>query len=200
MPKGVPVQVRFSASIKDCSSKDSPFFYLKTVITRKCGSDAAQVAYMIAVFVNSYPIILGSIIGLLFLKKISTAMEDIIQTAAGIVTLILGIQMAFKYQNVIYLALSLIIGGMIGTALDIDGHILKLGQLIERLVERSKVKGAEHACSAAGKAASCEVAGASSAGTSSAVTEQTGAALPQKKNFAYAFLNASVLFCVGAMA
>ena len=181
MPKGVPVQVRFSASIKDCSSKDSPFFYLKTFITRKCGSDAAQVAGMIAVFVNCGAIILGSIIGLLFSKKISTAMEDIIQTAAGIVTLILGIQMAFKYQNVIYLALSLIIGGMIGTALDIDGHILKLGQLIERLVERSKVKGKSEKINYKSEAVA-------------------GQALPQKKNFAYAFLNASVLFCVGAMA
>lgn len=133
---------------------------------------------MIAVFVNCGAIILGSIIGLLFSKKISTAMDDIIQTAAGIVTLILGIQMAFKYQNVIYLALALIIGGIIGTALDIDGQILKLGKLLERLVERNKGKGMKQG----------------------ATGVSTGAALPEKKNFAYAFLNASVLFCVGAMA
>ena len=95
---------------------------------------------MIAVFVNCGAIILGSIIGILFAKKISTAMEDIIQTAAGIVTVILGIQMAFKYQNVIYLALALIIGGIIGTALDIDGQILKLGIAIGNKVKGKRVK------------------------------------------------------------
>jgi len=132
---------------------------------------------MVAVFVNCGAIILGSIIGLLFSKKISTAMDDIIQTAAGIVTLILGIQMAFKYQNVIYLALALIIGGIIGTALDIDGQILKFGKFLERVVFRSK-------SSAAAKEA----------------PEAAAALAEPKKNFAYAFLNSSVLFCVGAMA
>lgn len=132
---------------------------------------------MIAVFVNCGAIILGSIIGILFAKKISTAMEDIIQTAAGIVTVILGIQMAFKYQNVIYLALALIIGGIIGTALDIDGQILKLGIAIGNKVKGKRVKGKVEEEKA-----------------------EEGKSIGTNKNFAYAFLNASVLFCVGAMA
>jgi len=31
----------------------------------------------------------------------------------------MGVQMAFKYQNVVYLALALIFGGIVGTTLDI---------------------------------------------------------------------------------
>lgn len=144
---------------------------------------------MIAVFVNCGAIILGSIIGILFAKKISTAMEDIIQTAAGIVTVILGIQMAFKYQNVIYLALALIIGGIIGTALDIDGQILKLGIAIGNKVKggRDKVKGESV------KVKVEEGKGEEGKG-------EDGKSIGNNKNFAYAFLNASVLFCVGAMA
>ena len=132
---------------------------------------------MIATIVNCIAIIVGSIFGLLFSKKISDQMEDSIMTAAGIVTSVLAIQMAFKYQNVIYLTLSLIMGGMIGTALDIDGKILILGKLLERLVYGKKTKAPE---------------------TNS---QQINSSLERKtNNFAYAFLNASVLFCVGAMA
>src|SRR5574344_2844792 len=94
---------------------------------------------MIAVFVNCAAVILGSLIGILFSKKISKNMEDTIQTGAGIVVFILGIQMAFKYQNIIYLTLAMIIGGIIGMALDIDGHILKLGRFLEKVFYHKNV-------------------------------------------------------------
>lgn len=118
---------------------------------------------MIAVFVNCAAIIAGSIIGLLCARKMTESLSDIIQTGAGIVVVIIGLQMAFKYQSIVYLALSLIIGGLLGTWWDIDGRILKFGGFLQRLVYRHKDQ-------------------------------------PDGKNFAYAFLNASVLFCVGAMA
>lgn len=129
---------------------------------------------MIAVFVNCGAIIAGALIGVLFARKISAELSGIIQTAAGTVTLILGIQMAFKYQNVVYLALALIIGGILGTWWDIDGKILSLGKLLERVMYRKNVNG------------------------KSSQTETDSSAA--KPSFAYAFLNASVLFCVGAMA
>jgi len=120
---------------------------------------------MIAVFVNCAAIIAGSVIGLLCAKKMTAALSDVIQTAAGIVVVIIGLQMAFKYQSIVYLALSLIIGGLLGTWWNIDGKILGFGSLLERLVYRNRAPAAEEG----------------------------------GKNFAYAFLNSSVLFCVGAM-
>lgn len=128
---------------------------------------------MLAVFVNCGAIILGSIIGLLFSKKFSEELSDMISTAAGIVTLVLGIQMAFKYDNIIYLALSLIGGGIAGYALDIDGAILKFGKKLSVLVFGKNREESESA--------------------------DTGK-MTQNQKFAYAFLNSSVLFCVGAMA
>jgi len=120
---------------------------------------------MLAVFVNCGTILLGSIIGLLFARKISEKITDSIQMACGVVSFTMGIQMAFKHQNVVYLALALILGGILGTALDIDGKILKFGGWLGKFTGQSK-------------------------------QDAEGG----KKNFAYAFLNASVLFCVGAMA
>lgn len=75
---------------------------------------------MLAVFVNCGAIILGSIIGLLFSKKFTEELSEMIQTAAGVITLVLGIQMAFKYDNIVYMALSLIIGGVLGYIMNID--------------------------------------------------------------------------------
>ena len=121
---------------------------------------------MIAVLVNCIAVIAGSFIGLLFSKKFTDELSDMIQTAAGVVTVVIGIQMAFKYDSIVYLTLSLIIGGMLGYLINIDGAILKLGTKLERLTRRK----------------------------SSEITQEDS-----RKKFSYAFLNASVLFCVGAM-
>ena len=88
---------------------------------------------MIAVFVNCATILAGSIIGLLFAKKIPQKVTDAIQLACGLVSFIMGVQMSFRYQNVVYLALALICGGIIGTLLDIDGKILQFGKFLERI-------------------------------------------------------------------
>ena len=122
---------------------------------------------MLAVFVNCAAVIAGSILGLLLKSRFTEKYSESIQTAAGVVTVVMGIQMAFKYQNVVYLALSLIMGGLLGTLWDIDGKILALGGWLEKFVYRGK---------------------------NSSETEKTSSS----QNFAYAFLNASVL-CVGAM-
>lgn len=142
---------------------------------------------MLAVFVNCAAIVAGSVIGLLFAKKIPQKITDSIQTACGLVSFVMGVQMAFKYQNVVYLALALIFGGIVGTALDIDGKILKVGRFLERVF----LKKPEAAAPAVSRAPT------DSSATESAAEFSAGK--PQK-NFAYAFLNASVLFCVGAMA
>lgn len=123
---------------------------------------------MLAVFVNCAAIVFGSIIGLVVAGRMSKKMEDVIQTGAGFITLVIGLQMAFKYENICFLTLAVIAGGIVGTVIDLDGKILSLGKLLECFVPQKK------SCSE-----NC---------------------IEPNKNFAYAFLNASVLFCVGAMA
>lgn len=136
---------------------------------------------MLAVYVNCIAIIVGSVLGLLFAKLFTEELSKMITTACGIVTTVLGMQMAFKYQNVVFLTLALIVGGIVGYVLDIDGAILKLGKLIERLVYRKK-----------------ETAPAS--GTEENQDTSLAKKASGSQNFAFAFLNASILFCVGAMA
>ena len=121
---------------------------------------------MIAVFVNCGAIILGSLLGALFSKRINEKLTEAITLVCGAVTFVMGIQMSLKYQNVVYLALALVLGGAAGTLIDIDGKILLVGKALGRIF------GAKENREASG---------------------------PDNR-FAYAFLNSSVLFCVGAMA
>lgn len=114
---------------------------------------------MIATVVNCVTVIIGTLIGLLFAQKVTDELSDIISVAAGVVSLVIGLQMAFEVGNIVFFALALILGGLVGTWLDIDGKILKLGDILSNKFAKNK-----------------------------------------KGNFAQAFLNASVLFCVGAMA
>ena len=129
---------------------------------------------MLAVFVNCGSIILGSLIGLIFARKITNDLSNIVQSAAGVVTIVIGLEMAFEYQNIIFLAIALIAGGIIGSLVDIDGKILAFGDFLGKLVLRKK--------------------------TQDLVSRENTVNENGKSNFAYAFLNASVLFCVGAMA
>lgn len=129
---------------------------------------------MVAALVNCIAIILGSLVGIIFAKKISSELSQVVQRGAGIVTLVIGIEMALAYENIIFLAMSIIGGGIIGSIIDIDGKILNLGEALGRLVLRKGYNGGK---------------------------DEVGQAQINKvSNFAYGFLNASVLFCVGAMA
>lgn len=114
---------------------------------------------MLATFANCITVILGTFLGILFSRKVTEELSRVISSGAGIVTLVIGLQMALETNEIIFMVLAMILGGIIGTWIDIDGKILKIGEKLSTKFSK---------------------------GSSS--------------NFANAFLNASVLFCVGAMA
>ena len=88
---------------------------------------------MTATFINAFAVILGGLLGLLLKKKISSSFKDIVMMAAGVTTLVLGIDMALEAPSAIANLFSLIIGGFIGFALRIEDRVLSLGDRIERL-------------------------------------------------------------------
>ncbi len=122
---------------------------------------------MLGTIVNCAAVIVGAVLGILCAKRVTAEISSVITSGAGVFTLIIGFTLAFQAENIIYLALSLITGGIVGTVLDIDGKILAIGHFLERRFGPQ------------GRAAREEI---------------------KESRFAYAFLNASVLFSVGAMA
>ncbi|HUX13957.1 MAG TPA: DUF554 domain-containing protein [Spirochaetia bacterium] len=114
---------------------------------------------MIATIVNAAAVVVGSLIGVFFNTRIKDDFKHVVYNAIGVVSLIIGISMTLKATKIIYLALSLVIGGVIGNWWNVEGGILKLGEFLRRRFSRGN----------------------------------------HEHDFAFAFLTASVLFCVGAM-
>lgn len=114
---------------------------------------------MIATVVNCISVVIGSLIGLFFHRKITDEFKTVVYTSIGLISLVIGMGMALQSGRVLYLALSLVVGGLLGSWWDVEGGILRFGEFLKRRVH---------------------------AGDS-------------QRDFAHGFLNASVLFCVGAM-
>lgn len=87
---------------------------------------------MLATLINALAIVVGSILGLLIKKGLNKKYEVAVFSASGIVTLVIGMQMAFKSTHMLAFALALIIGGILGTWLGVEGGILRLGEVLKR--------------------------------------------------------------------
>jgi uncharacterized protein len=86
---------------------------------------------MFATFVNAGTIILGTILGLLIGSRLSARYKQIVFTAVGAVALMIGISMALQSERTLYLALSLVLGGLVGTALGIEDAIYRFGEYLK---------------------------------------------------------------------
>jgi uncharacterized membrane protein YqgA involved in biofilm formation len=114
---------------------------------------------MIATFINCATVIVGSLIGLILHRKINDSFKHVVYVGAGMISLILGIKMGLVTTRIVFMALALILGGILGQWWNVEGGILRFGEFLKK------------------RFASGE----------------------SEKDFAGGFLNASVIFCVGAM-
>ena len=95
---------------------------------------------MIGVFVNVATVLFGSLVGLLFRKGIPERISRAMMLAIGLCTLYIGIDGALEGSNTIVLILSMVFGTLIGTLLDIDGFINRIGQFFERKMKKEGEK------------------------------------------------------------
>lgn len=114
---------------------------------------------MIATLVNCVAVIIGSLIGLILHTKINESFKRVVYVGAGMISLILGIKMGLVTSRIVFMALALIVGGILGEWWNVEGGILRFGDFLKKRFAK----------------------------------KESG------KDFAGGFLNASVLFCVGAM-
>ena len=115
---------------------------------------------MFGTIINALAVILGSILGLILRKGIKERYQQIIFAASGVTSLVIGVQMALKTTHLLAFALALIIGGLVGTWINIEGAVMDFGEKLKRRFDKKS----------------------------------------EGSTFALGFLNASVLYCSGAMA
>ena len=88
------------------------------------------------VLVNTGTVLAGSLLGLLFKKGIPEKVSRAVMIALGLFTLYIGIDGALGTQSPLIVVASLVLSAIVGTLLDIDGAINRLGLWAERKFKR----------------------------------------------------------------
>lgn len=92
---------------------------------------------LLGTIVNTVAVLLGGGIGLLFKKAIPDRVAQNVFKALGLCTLFIGITGIFQDGvNTLVVILSMVIGTVIGEALDLDRHVNNLGKRIESKFQR----------------------------------------------------------------
>ena len=91
---------------------------------------------MPGVLVNTLAVIIGSLLGLSLRRGIPEKITRAVMTAIGLCTLYLGISSAMEGNNAIIAIVSLVLGAALGTRLDIDGAIRRLGDWVGLKLKR----------------------------------------------------------------
>lgn len=125
---------------------------------------------MLGVTVNAVAVIIGSAIGLLCKKGIPDKYTDAIMKGLALCVLYIGISGSLSGENTIVVIISIVLGAAIGTFLDIDGHLTRIGNALEQKVNSKGKK-----------------------------TTASGNSKTEEGSIAKGFVTASLLFCIGAM-
>lgn len=90
------------------------------------------------VLVNTGTVIIGSLLGFFLKKGIPKRLTDAIMTTIGLCVIAIGITGVMKGQNQLVMVVSMVLGVMVGTLLDIDGKINILGDKLNARFKSDK--------------------------------------------------------------
>ena len=79
------------------------------------------------VLVNTLTVIIGSMVGLILKKQIPEKLTNAVMTAIGLCTIAIGVTGVIKGENQLVMIISLVFGTIVGTLIDIDGKLSRLG-------------------------------------------------------------------------
>lgn len=87
---------------------------------------------MLGVLANTIAVLIGSAVGLLFKKGIPEKYSNAVMTGIALCTVYIGVSGSLKGENTIVLIVSMALGAVAGTLLDLDGGLNRLGQYVEK--------------------------------------------------------------------
>ncbi|MFZ2447213.1 MAG: DUF554 domain-containing protein [Syntrophobacteraceae bacterium] len=86
---------------------------------------------MTGTFINVGAIIAGSALGALAGSRLPAKMRQTVLYGIGLLTLLIGFQMALKTENILVVLGAILIGGILGEALKIEDRIESLGEFLQ---------------------------------------------------------------------
>ena len=91
---------------------------------------------MLGVVVNVATVLLGSLIGLVFKKGISKKYTDAVMIGIGLCTILIGVQGMLKGENVLVAIVSMVLGAIVGTTIDIDKRLNGAGDFLSKKLKK----------------------------------------------------------------
>lgn len=89
---------------------------------------------MTGTLINVTAILAGSVLGISLGSKLPENMRNTVMHGLGLVTSLIGLQMALQTQNVLLLLGALLLGGVLGEVLRIDDSIERLGNFLQTML------------------------------------------------------------------
>lgn len=125
---------------------------------------------LIGTIANTAAVIAGSLLGLIIGRNIPSRFGDTVMKGLGMCTLYIGVRGLLDCDKLLSVVLAIVLGAVIGEALDLDGNLEKFSKVLEAKLQFSASKNEDHNANS------------------------------DKVPLAQGFVTASLLFCVGAMA
>jgi hypothetical protein len=125
----------------------------------------------IGTVINVITVLVGGTLGILLGARLPKRMRETIMHGLGLLTLIIGVHLSLETDNILIVLASLLLGGVVGELLHIEGGLNQLGRWLER----------------------------QASGNSHLVDEHPAVVDDGVSRFSQAFLTASLVFCVGPM-
>ena len=101
--------------------------------------------------VNTLTVIAGSLIGLFLKKGLPPKWQETIMQGIGLCVCVIGLQMALKTNNIMIVIVSMVIGGVIGEAIDIEDLLNSFGNFIGKKITGNKQSGDKSSASIIGE-------------------------------------------------
>lgn len=93
---------------------------------------------LVGTLVNTGSVIIGSLIGLLLGNILPERLRDTVMKGLGLCTLFIGITGMLDGSNALITIISIAVGAVIGELCDLDGHLNRFADGLEKKFQRSK--------------------------------------------------------------
>jgi uncharacterized protein len=90
--------------------------------------------------INAAAVIAGGSIGLLLHQRFPKKIQETMFQGLGLATMLIGLQMAFKADDILAVVFSLVIGGVAGSILDLELKLSQFGDALKKKVHSNDSK------------------------------------------------------------
>jgi len=89
------------------------------------------------VVLNAVAIMAGAVVGLVFHGRLSDGVRTVLFQGLGLCVVVIGVQMALKAEDGLWVAMSVVVGGVLGELIRLESRLEALGDVVKRLCRSS---------------------------------------------------------------